>query len=93
VLGEVGHDRLRTDTGSGNRQLTKVTGALAIAAAKGFWARPELRLFCTWAVWDKAAAGSTVDSGRVYTNPIPDTDPAVYKLSGTTFGLQAEAMW
>ncbi len=93
LLGEVGHDRLIATNVSGNRQLTKVTGALAITAAKGFWARPELRLFVTWATWDKNAAITTVDSGQVYTNPIPDSDPSVYKLSGTTAGVQAETMW
>ena len=93
LLGEVGHDRLKAANGSGNRQLTKLTGALALAAAKGFWARPELRLFATWAVWDENAAKSTVDSGQLYTNPIPNSDPSVYKLSGMVVGLQAEAMW
>jgi maltoporin len=93
VLVEVGHDRLKTANGSGDRQLTKLTGALALAAAKGFWARPELRLFATWAVWDENAAKATVDSGRVYTDPIPNSDPSVYKLSGSVVGLQAEAMW
>ena len=93
VLGEAGHDRLMTANGSGDRQLTKVTGAVAITSAKGFWARPELRLFFTWAMWDKNAAISTVDSGQVYTNPIPDTDPSLYRLSGSVVGMQAEAMW
>lgn len=90
VLVEVGRDQLKTANGSGDRQLTKATGAVAIAAAKGFWARPELRLFLTYAVWDKNAAVSTVDSGRVYTNP---DDNGVYKLNAYVAGLQAEAMF
>jgi maltoporin len=90
VLVEVGHDRLKTTNGSGDRQLTKGTTALAIAPAKGFWARPELRLFLTYAVWDKNAAVSTVDSGRVYTNP---DDNGVYKLNAWVAGLQAEAVF
>jgi maltoporin len=60
-------------------------------AAKGFWARPELRLFYTYAMWNKAAAIATVDSGKLYTTPDPNT--GVYKLSGSIAGLQAEAMW
>jgi maltoporin len=90
VLVEVGRDQLKTKNGSGDRQLTKATGALAIAAAKGFWARPELRLFLTYAVWDKNAAIATVDSGRVYTNA---DDNGVYKLNAWVAGLQAEAMF
>ncbi len=91
LLGEVGHDQLSPTNTQGSRQLTKLTGALALTSAKGFWARPELRLFVTWAVWDKNAAIATVDSGRLYTDPDPNT--GVFKLSGTTAGLQAEAMW
>ena len=91
VLGEVGHDRLIAGNSTGNRQMTKFTGALALAGAKGFWGRPELRAFFTWAVWDKNAATANVDSGQVYTNPDPDT--GVFKLSGSTLGLQAEAIW
>ncbi len=91
LLGEVGHDRLKAANG-GNRQLTKFTGALAITAGKGFWARPELRLFATWAIWDENAAQAGVDTkSNVYNVPIPNTD--VFKLSGTIVGLQAETMW
>ena len=90
VLVEVGHDRLLTANGSGDRQLTKGTVALAITSGKGFWARPELRLFATYAIWDKNAAISTVDSGQVYTSADENN---VYKLSGAMVGLQAEAMW
>jgi hypothetical protein len=42
-------------------------------------------------MWDQAAAGSSVDSGKLYTYPDPNT--GVYKLSGSTAGLQAEAIW
>jgi maltoporin len=90
VLVEVGHDRLLTANGSGDRQLTTGTVALAITSGKGFWARPELRLFATYAIWDKNAAISTVDSGQVYTSADENN---VYKLSGAMVGLQAEAMW
>ena len=34
-------------------------------------ARPELRLFYTWAMWSEAARRATVDSGRLYTDPDP----------------------
>jgi len=85
LLGEVGYDRVVKTNGSDPQWLAKFTFAPAIAAAKGFWARPELRVFYTWAMWDEAARGATVDSGRLYTT--------TNFLSGATFGLQAEASW
>jgi maltoporin len=85
LLGEVGYDRVKKSNGSEPQWLAKFTIAPAIAAAKGFWTRPELRLFYTWAVWNEAARTATVDSGRLYT--------ATNFLSGATFGLQAETWW
>jgi maltoporin len=93
LLGEVGHDSVWPKYGqSGRCSLTKVTGALAIAAARGFWGRPELRLFYTWALWNASAATrASVDSGGLYKNADPDT--GAYTLSGSIAGLQAEAVW
>jgi maltoporin len=85
VLGEVGFDQVKKSNGSGPLQLTKFTIAPTIAAAKGFYGRPEVRLFYTWAMWNANARTATVDSGRMYT----DTN----KLSGAIFGIQTEAMW
>jgi len=87
VLNEIGYDREFKSNGAPKLWLAKFTGALAITADKGFWARPELRLFYTWAMWSEAAGRATIDSGRLYT----DTYPTL--LSGSIFGLQAEAMW
>jgi len=85
LLGEAGVDRVKKSNGSDPQFLAKFTIAPALAAAKGFWARPELRLFYTWAMWNETARGATIDSGRLYTTS--------QLLSGATFGLQAEAMW
>ena len=85
LLGEVGYDRVQKSNGADPQFLTKLTIAPAITAAKGFWARPELRLFYTWAVWNEDARTATIDSGRLYTT----TD----LLSGATFGLQGETWW
>jgi maltoporin len=84
-LGEIGHDSVIPTNGSGRRSLTKLTGALAIAGAKGFWARPELRLFYTWAVWNENARTAHIDSGDLYLG--------TNYLSGSIAGVQAEAMW
>jgi maltoporin len=85
LLGEAGYDRVEKSNGSEPQWLAKFTIAPALAAAKGFMARPELRLFYTWAVWNEHARTATVDSGRFYTDTL--------FLSGSTFGLHAEAMW
>ena len=85
LLGEVGYDRVKKSNGSEPQWLAKFTFAPALTAGKGFWARPELRAFYTWAMWDETARGATIDSGRLYTTS--------QLLSGATFGLQAEAMW
>ena len=91
LLGEVGYDHVQKTNGADPQWLLKATGAIAIAGARGFWGRPELRLFATWARWDQAAGAATVDSGRLYTNPDPNT--GAYTLSGMIYGMQAEAMW
>jgi maltoporin len=91
LLGEVGYDRVKKNNGAPVLWLAKFTIAPTIAASKGFWGRPELRLFYTWATWSQAAATANVDSGMLYTNPDPIT--GAYKLSGSIVGLQAEAMW
>ena len=63
LLGEVGHDSFFVTNGqsftSNWRDLTKFTGAVALCSAKGFMARPELRLFYTWAMWNSRARTAT----------------------------------
>jgi maltoporin len=91
LLYEEGFDRAKKSNGAETQWLLKTTGAVAIAGNKGFWGRPELRLFYTYGRWSKAAAGATVDSGKLYTYADPIT--GAYTLSGSIFGMQAEAMW
>jgi maltoporin len=92
LIGEAGYDHVQKHNGSAPLPLwlAKFTVAPAITVGKGFFARPELRLFYTWATWNQSAAVATVDSGTLYT--YPDTN-GVYTLSGSTFGMQAEAWW
>jgi maltoporin len=87
LLGEAGYDREAKSNGAPKLWLAKFTGALAITAAKGFWARPELRLFCTWATWSEAAGRAGVDSGQIYKEKYPN------HLSGLVAGVQAEAIF
>lgn len=87
---ELGHDRVRS-TGNApdqrTRTLTKFSIAPTIVAGRGFWARPELRLFYTYAKWNNAArdiaggvAGGT--AGRFGSD-----------THGSTIGFQAESWW
>ena len=81
---EVGYDRVDPDEGD-DRELTKITFAPLIRAKGGFFARPELRVFVTYADWNEAAReAGVITTGE---NPFGDDN------DGWTFGVQAEAWW
>lgn len=88
---EVGHDEVKpTSGGSVNeqkRKLDKITFAPTIAAGGGFWSRPELRFFVTYAKWNDAArdlwGGVAGGTGGHFGS---DTN-------GTTVGFQVEGWW
>jgi len=82
VLGEVGYDHVTKENGTDPMQLTKFTIAPALTTDRGFMARPEIRLFYTYAMWNDAARNLRVDSGNIYLT--------TNFLSGQTFGLQGE---
>jgi len=85
LLGEAGGDYADRNNGSVPQWLAKFTGAVAITTERGFYARPELRLFYTWARWNETARMGSVDSYKLYTN--------TNLLTGSIFGLQAETWW
>ena len=62
-------------------------GAVALTGDRRLLARPELRLFVTWATWNDTAQLAGVDSGRIYTDVYTD------QSNGAIFGLQAETWW
>ncbi len=69
-------------TGNGkNASLHKLTIAPQVTAASGFWARPQLRLFGTWAQWNEDSKGKIAKS--VYGD----------STSGFSTGAQLEAWW
>jgi len=84
-LGEIGYDRVKKKNGSDAQELKKFTAAVALSGSRGLLARPEIRGFATYALWNEGARTATVDSGGLYT-------PTEY-LSGWIFGLQAETWW
>ena len=85
---EVGVDRVKyTDGTTGN--LSKLTIApVMLRAGRGFFSRPELRLFATFAHWNQAAnaaAGGNLVSGSGFTGSTT--------TAGRTIGAQLEAWW
>jgi maltoporin len=84
LLVEAGFDTVKVDEAD-RRNVFKLSAAPVIAAGKGYWARPQLRLFGTLAFWNEAARTAGVDSGGIYT--------ATDKTFGATFGLQGETWW
>jgi len=82
--GTIGTSIVAKATPDGHTLLVS-SSAFAITAERGFWARPEIRIFLTSAIWNEAARGATVDSGRLYT--------ATSYLNAYTFGLQGETWW
>ena len=83
---DLGHDNIKPANGGDDLKLTKVTLAPVLSAGKGFWARPELRAFVTYAKWNTAAQqaaqpGTTLSSTGVFGG----------STKGTSVGLQVEA--
>lgn len=87
---EVGRDQV--DAPGGTRKLTKFTIAPTWSpAGPGFWSRPELRLYYTYASWNKAAqrAASEMAAGSA----LSDSGSFGNALHGSNVGLQLEYWW
>jgi maltoporin len=70
-----------TSTEWDDATLHKITLAPQFTADTGYWARPQIRFFATYAMWNKEAKGSIGDS--VYAND----------ENGFSTGAQLEAWW
>lgn len=80
---ELGYNSLKSlAPDSKRRALTKFTIAPTLSAGRSFWARPEMRLFATYAKWNKAA-------GAVGTGGAFGADAT----HGFSYGAQVEAWW
>ncbi len=79
LVGEAGQSRIKVP-GADTQSLSKYTIAPTITTGKGFFDRPELRLYYTHASWNDAAAAanSSLPAG---------------KTSANRFGVQAEVWW
>ena len=82
---ELGYDNVKNAFEEGgdwkDSDLTKLTIAQQWSAGKGYWARPQIRVFGTYANWNKDSKGRI--GGDAFKN---DTD-------GFTVGVQMEAWW
>lgn len=79
LLGEAGLSMKRVGDAD-TQKLAKLTIAPALSLGRGFFDRPELRLFYTHAKWNDAAgaAGNGLPEGRTHAN---------------RYGVQAETWW
>lgn len=91
LLAELGHDQVKPDDSS-TRHLTKFTFAPTLALERGFFARPELRFFYTYASWNRAAAAAA-DPNDPSTQPLSDVGIFSGKTHGSMFGIQVEGWW
>ncbi|WP_186408262.1 maltoporin [Candidatus Accumulibacter aalborgensis] len=92
LQGELGHDQVRPSVGD-TRNLTKLTIAPTLAMARGFWARPELRFFYTYARWNEAAARAANGSTNSAVASTASTGIFASGNQGSTIGLQFEGWW
>ncbi|MCQ4280077.1 carbohydrate porin [Pseudomonas stutzeri] len=90
LVAEVGHDQI--DAEAGTRKLTKFTIAPTWSpAGPGFWARPEFRLYYTYAQWNDAAqeAANLMAAGSA----LSETGAFGTAQHGSSFGVQVEYWW
>lgn len=78
---ELGHDRIEDHATSTNGGLTKATFAIEVAQAKGFWERPVLRFYGTYATWSESFKGQV--GGATFTD----------RTTGWNAGIQIEGWW
>jgi maltoporin len=90
LVGEVGHDRVEAE--GGTRKLNKFTVAPTWSpSGPGFWTRPEVRLYYTYASWNQAAqrAASELAAGSA----LSDSGAFGSARHGSNFGMQVEYWW
>jgi maltoporin len=91
LQGEVGYNQLKPD-GRPTAKLAKITIAPTLVAGRGFWARPELRFFYTYAKWNSVARDGVFGPGNG-TIAGGTAGPFGSSTNGSTYGFQLEAWW
>lgn len=79
---EVGHDSAKANWFAGTSQLSKISVAPQYSLDSGFWSRPVLRAYATYAKWNDVARTAGIANGVFGT-----------KTSGMQVGVQGEAWW
>ena len=90
LVTELGHDQVKA--ADGTRKLSKFTFAPTWSPkGPGFWTRPEVRLYYTYASWNAAAqrAANELDAGSA----VSDTGAFGTARHGSNAGLQVEYWW
>ncbi|MET1078477.1 MAG: carbohydrate porin [Pseudomonas sp.] len=90
LVTELGYDQVQAS--GGTRRLSKFTVAPTWSpAGPGFWTRPEVRLYYTYANWNQAAqdAANLLDAGSA----LSDTGAFETSRHGSNFGVQVEYWW
>ncbi|SFY20724.1 carbohydrate porin [Azotobacter vinelandii DJ] len=84
---EVARDQIKASNGT--RKLTKFTIAPTWSpAGPGFWKRPEIRLYYTYAAWNEAAQRAAAPEST-----LSDTGTFGSDRHGANFGMQLEYWW
>lgn len=84
---DLGHDVVNPSNGP-SRTLTKFSIAPTLAMEKSFFSRPELRVFYTYAKWNKAAQDAAT-SGTT----LASDGPFGSARHGSSYGIQLETWW
>ena len=90
LVTELGHDQVKA--ADGTRKLSKFTFAPTWSPkGPGFWARPEVRLYYTYASWNAAAqrAANEFDAGSA----LSDSGAFGSSRHGSNAGVQVEYWW
>lgn len=90
LVTELGHDQV--EAAGGTRKLSKFTVA-PTWSPKGpeFWARPEVRLYYTYATWNQAAKRAANELAKG--SALSDTGAFGRARHGANVGLQVEYWW
>jgi maltoporin len=95
---DAGYTQVKPKSGNTDAiNLFKLTVAPTLMPAAGpggaFFTRPELRLFATWANWNKAAQNAGIFSQNACNTGGTSTGAFKCDTNGLTFGAQVEAWW
>ncbi len=100
ITAEYGYDQVKpynSNLINGNTEtmsLNKFTVAGLVTAGRGFWNRPQLRLFYTYAKWNDAARDNGYfDNNRQWQSSNVGGSAYLTSTSGSTYGAQAEMWW